>query len=124
MLKIKPEDIDTYISDFPEDIQKILQEVRSTIHKAAPDAQEAIRYGIPTFIQGGNLVHFAAYKNHIGFYPAPTGLEAFKKDLSPFKGGKGSVQFPIDQPMPLNLISKIVKYRIAEVMDKKKKTKK
>lgn len=106
--------IDDYISDFPDEIQAILQELRQTIQKAAPDAEEAIKYGIPTFTLKGNLVHFAAYKKHIGFYPAPSGLEAYKEELSGYKGAKGSVQFPIDQALPFVLISKIVKFRVKE----------
>lgn len=112
MQNIKCNTIDEYISFFPKNIQKMLEEVRTTIRKAAPDAEEAISYGIPTFKLNGNLVHFAAFKNHIGFYPTPSGIEEFEKELSVYKQGKGSVQFPIDKPMSLALISKIVKYRI------------
>src|SRR5689334_19829733 len=104
--------IDEYIAGFPKDIQKMLEEVRATIRKAAPEAKEAIKYAIPTFTLNGNLVHFAAFKNHIGFYPAPVGIEAFKKELSPYEGAKGSVKFPIDKPLPLALISEIVKFRV------------
>jgi uncharacterized protein YdhG (YjbR/CyaY superfamily) len=114
-------DIDTYIADFPEDIQALLQEIRSTIHKAAPEATEAIKYAIPTFVLNGNLVHFAAFKSHIGFYPTPTGIDEFDKELSVYKQGKGSVQFPLDQPMPLDLITRIVKYRVQQSKEKKKK---
>lgn len=117
------EDIDTYIAGFPVDIQKQLEQVRATIQKAAPKAEEAIKYAIPTFVLNGNLVHFAAFKNHIGFYPAPTGLKAFKKDLAPYKQGKGSVQFQLDKPMPLALITKIVKMRVEENLAKKVKKK-
>lgn len=106
--------IDQYIATFPAEIQTILQEVRKTIHAAAPEAQEKISYQMPTFFLKGNLVHFAAFKNHIGFYPAPQGIEAFKEELSAYKGAKGSVQFPIDQPMPLDLIRRIVEFRVAE----------
>ncbi|RPI70828.1 MAG: hypothetical protein EHM47_11410 [Ignavibacteriales bacterium] len=112
--KTKFNTIDEYISTFPDNIQKILEDVRQTIKSAAPNAEEAISYQIPTFKLNGNLVHFAAFKNHIGFYPAPSGQEAFKKELSVYKSGKGSVQFPIDKPMPLKLITKIVKYRVKE----------
>lgn len=115
--------IDEYIAGFPEDIQKILELVRATIKKAAPGADEAIKYAIPTFILNGNLVHFAAFKNHIGFYPAPTGMETFKKELSIYKTGKGSVQFPLDRPMPLDLITKIVQFRVAQNAGKAKKKK-
>ena len=104
--------IDEYISTFPKDIQQILQEIRETIHNAAPEAEEAISYQIPTFKLNGNLVHFAAWKNHIGFYPTPSGTKEFEKELSRYNRAKGSVQFPLDQPMPLTLIAKIVKYRV------------
>jgi len=103
----------------------MLQEIRARISKAAPKAEEAIKYAIPTFVLNGkNLVHFAAFKNHIGFYLTPTGIESFKKELSKYKQGKGSVQFPLDEPMPLALITKIVKFNIlrnAEAVAKKKK---
>lgn len=120
MKNIAP-DIDAYIADFPEDIQARLQEVRATIHKAAPAATEAIKYAIPTFVLNGNLVHFAAFQNHIGFYPTPSGIEEFDKELSVYKQGKGSVQFPLDQPMPLGLITRIVAYRVKQNTEKKKK---
>lgn len=106
--------IDEYIKSFPKDVQKILEQVRQAIKKSAPEAQETINYQIPTFKLNGNLVHFAAFKNHIGFYPAPSGLKTFKKELSDYKSSKGSVQFPIDKPIPVSLISKIVKYRAKE----------
>jgi uncharacterized protein YdhG (YjbR/CyaY superfamily) len=117
------EDIDSYIAEFPDDIQKRLEQVRATIRKAAPKAEEAIKYAIPTFVLNGNLVHFAAFKNHIGFYPAPTGMKAFKEALAPYKQGKGSVQFPLDKPMPLALITRIVKMRVEENQLKKTKKK-
>src|SRR5258706_12852584 len=97
--------IDEYIAMFPEDVQKILQQVRETIHAAAPDATEKISYQMPTFFLKGNLVHFAAFKNHIGFFPAQQGIDAFKEELSKFKGSKGGVQFPLDKPLPLGLIT-------------------
>jgi uncharacterized protein YdhG (YjbR/CyaY superfamily) len=106
--------IDEYISTFPVEIQFVLQELRATIKSAAPDAEEKISYQMPTFYLRGNLVHFAAFKNHIGFYPTPSGIEAFKQDLSIYQGAKGSVKFPIDKPLPLELIRKIVEYRVAE----------
>lgn len=106
--------IDEYIEQFSEEIQTILQKIRSVINEAAPEATERISYQMPTFFLKGNLVHFAAYKNHIGFYPAPSGIEKFKEDLSQFKGAKGSVQFPMDKPMPLDLISRIVLFRVEE----------
>lgn len=117
----KAKNIDEYIAGFPDHIQKILQEVRDTIRKAAPEAQETISYAIPTFTLNGNLVHFAAFKSHIGFYATPSGHEAFKEELSKYKEGKGSVQFPLDRPMPLKLITKIVKYRVKENLAKAKK---
>jgi uncharacterized protein YdhG (YjbR/CyaY superfamily) len=106
--------IDEYIKTFPKDIQKILETVRQTIKKAAPEAEEAISYQMPTFKLNGNLVHFAAFKNHIGFYPTPSGTKTFKKEISNYRSGKGSIQFPIDKPMPLTLIKKIVEYRAKE----------
>ena len=119
--------INEYIAGFPESTQLILEELRTTIRKAAPDAQESINYGIPTFTLNGNLVHFGGFKNHIGFYPAPSGIEAFKKELSIYDGAKGSIKFPIDKPLPLGLITKIVKFRVKENVEKaakKLKTKK
>ena len=112
--------VDEYIAAFPVDIQKILEEIRAVIKAAAPQAQEKISYQMPTFFLNGNLVHFAVFKNHIGFYPTPSGIEAFQKELSIYKGAKGSVQFPLDQPLPLKLISKIVKFRVAENIKKLK----
>lgn len=106
--------IDEYIATFPKEIQKILKQLRATIHSAAPDAEEKISYQMPTFFLKGNLVHFAAYKNHIGFYPTPGGIRAFQKELSVYQGAKGSVQFPINKPLPLKLIRKIVKFRVAQ----------
>lgn len=120
MNKPAPMTIDEYIADYPKDVQKLLEQVRNTIKKAAPKAEEKINYGIPTFTLNGNLVHFGAFKNHIGFYAAPTGHKAFEKELSLYKTGKGSVQFPIDQPLPLSLISQIVKFRVLENSEKKK----
>jgi uncharacterized protein YdhG (YjbR/CyaY superfamily) len=121
-----PKDIDEYIAGFPPDIQATLQQIRATIRAAAPDAEEKISYQMPTFFLYGNLVHFAAFKNHIGFYPAPTGIERFQEKLAAYKGGKGSVQFPLEAPMPLGLIGEIVKYRVQENLARaqaKKKTK-
>ena len=110
--------IDEYIAGFPKDIRKLLEEIRVTVKKAAPEATETINYAIPTFTLKGNLVHFAAYKNHIGFYPAPSGIAAFKKELSVYEGAKGSVQFPIDKPLPLALVTKIVKFRVKENLER------
>ncbi|NOU74011.1 hypothetical protein GC098_21855 [Paenibacillus sp. LMG 31458] len=112
--KITYESIDAYISIFPPEVQEILTRLREVIKESAPGAEEKISYQMPTFALHGNLVHFAAYKNHIGFYPAASGIEAFKDELSRYKGAKGSVQFPIDKPLPYDLISRIVKYRVAE----------
>jgi uncharacterized protein YdhG (YjbR/CyaY superfamily) len=113
-----PTTIDEYIAGFPPDVQVILQKIRATIRKAAPQAEETIKYQMPTFTLHGNLVHFAAFKNHIGFYPVPTGIEAFKRELSVYKGGKGSIQFPLDKSIPYGLISKIVKFRVKENLAK------
>jgi uncharacterized protein YdhG (YjbR/CyaY superfamily) len=113
----KVNNIDNYIAGFPKETQDILQQVRRAIIKAAPAAEETISYGIPTFNLKGNLVHFAGYKNHIGFYPTPSAIEAFQKELSIYKSAKGSVQFPINESMPLTLISKIVKYRVKENLE-------
>ena len=110
----KPKDIDAYIAGYPDEVRELLNEVRATIRRAAPDANEAISYGIPTFVQGENLVHFAAFRDHIGFYPAPSGINAFSEQLSSYKSAKGSVQFPLDEPMPLKLIGQIVRFRVKE----------
>lgn len=106
--------IDAYISEYPENVRVILEELRITIKRAAPKAEEVISYQMPAFKYKGMLVYFAAYKNHIGFYPTASGIAAFKKELSVYKGAKGSVQFPIDEKLPLSLISKIVKLRVKE----------
>jgi uncharacterized protein YdhG (YjbR/CyaY superfamily) len=107
-----------YIATFPAEIQLILQQMRATIQAAAPEAEEKISYQMPTFYLNGNLVHFAAFKNHIGFYPTPGGIEAFEDELSVYQGAKGSIRFPIDQALPLELITKIVKLRVAENLKK------
>ncbi|MBI5283887.1 MAG: DUF1801 domain-containing protein [Chloroflexi bacterium] len=113
--------IDGYIDTFPDEVQRLLEKVRQTIRKAAPGAVEAISYQMPTFkLNGKNLVHFAAWKNHIGFYPTPSGTEAFKKELSPYKGAKGSVQFPMDRPIPYALVRRIVLFRVKEQQAKKR----
>ena len=112
--------IDEYIATFPEDVQKILQELRAVIKASAPDAEEKISYQMPTFALKGNLVHFAAFKKHIGFYPTPSGIQTFKDELSIYESAKGSVQFPIDKPLPLELVSKIVRFRVAENLQKAK----
>jgi len=120
MTKTNFQSIDEYIVTFPEETQKILNEIRDTIKTAAPDAEEKISYQMPTFYLNGNLIHFAAFKNHIGIYPTPSGTEAFKRELSKYQGAKGSVRLPIDEPMPLKLIAKIVKFRVAENVKKAK----
>ncbi len=106
--------IDQYIATFPPAIQALLESVRATIKAAAPDATERISYQMPTFWLNGNLVHFAALKNHIGFYPTPSGIEAFQAETSMYKSTKGALQFPLDQPLPLDLIRRIVEFRVAE----------
>ena len=117
--QVGPTTIDAYIAGFPPDVQAILQQVRATIREEAPDAQEKINYGIPTFtLGGGNLVHFAAFKKHIGFYPTPSGIEHFKDELSAYEGAKGSVKFPLDQPIPYDLFRRITEFRVAEVQAK------
>ena len=119
--KTTPSDIDEYISQFPSETQQKLQRLRDIIRDAAPDAVEKISYQMPTFYQAGNLVHFAAYKHHIGFYPTPSGIEKFKDALAAYKGAKGSVQFPLDQPIPFDLIRQIILFRVAENLEKAKK---
>lgn len=118
-----PNEIDKYIATFPEDVQTILQKIRKTIRRVAPDAGEKINYGIPTFTLNGNLVHFAAFKSHIGFYPTPSGVEKFKVELSKYDGAKGSVKFPLDQPIPYDLITKITEFRVQEQQSRAKKKK-
>jgi uncharacterized protein YdhG (YjbR/CyaY superfamily) len=112
--KVVLKSIDEYILQFPPDVQEILKTLRKVIKESAPDSEEKMSWQMPTFALHGNLVHFAAHKNHIGFYPAPSGIDAFKDELSGYKGAKGSVQFPLSKPMPYKLISRIVKFRVAE----------
>ena len=107
-------EIDRYIAEFSDDIQEKLRKLRQVIRDAAPDAAEVISYRMPTFMLNGNLVHFAAFKNHIGFYPTPSAITAFEKELSPYKTSKGAVQFPFDKPVPYDLVEKIVKFRVKE----------
>lgn len=117
----KPATIDAYIAMFPDHVQLILQQMRLTIQTAAPSAVEAISYQMPTFkLNGKNLVHFAAFQHHIGFYPIPSGIAAFQKELSVYKQGKGSVQFPLDKPIPYDLVKKIVMYRVKETLESSK----
>ncbi|MGA0560675.1 iron chaperone [Larkinella sp. VNQ87] len=119
MNTLKPATIDEYIAGFPADVQTVLEQVRATVKAAAPEAEEAIRYAMPTFrLYNQNLVHFAAFKNHLGLYATPTGHEAFRDELSVYKSGKGSVQFPLDQPMPLELITRLVKFRVEQKQPK------
>ncbi len=109
-----PATIDEYIAAAPKDVQSILKKIRATIRKAAPDAGETIKYRLATFTLNGNLVHFGAFQHHIGFYPTPSGTSTFKKELAPYIFAKGSIQFPLDKPIPYGLIAKIVKFRVAE----------
>jgi uncharacterized protein YdhG (YjbR/CyaY superfamily) len=111
--------MDEYISQFPMNVRGILEQLRKVIRESAPEAEETINYGIPTFRLNGNLVHFAAFKNHIGFYPNPSAVVAFKKELTPFKQAKGSIQFPLDKQIPFDLVKKIVKFRVKENESKK-----
>ncbi len=114
----KPATIDEYIATFPPDIQPLLEQVRATIKKAAPDAAEMISYNVPAFKLGAMLVWFGGYTNHIGLYPRRSAIEAFLKELAVYKGAKGSVQFPYDKPLPLDLITRIVKFRVNENMER------
>jgi len=119
--KAKFTSMDAYIASFPKDVQVILEKIRQTIKKAAPGAVEAISYQIPTFkLNGSNLVHFAAWKDHIGFYATPSGNAAFKKELAQYKVAKGSIQFPLDEPIPYDLVTKMAKFRVKETEVKKK----
>ena len=120
MAKVNYETIDEYIATFPKETQKILEEIRATIKAAAPEAEEKISYQMPTFYLNGNLIHFAAFKNHIGIYPTPSGTQAFKDEISIYQGAKGSIRLPIDEPIALELIGRIVKFRVAENLTKTK----
>ena len=111
---MKKSSSDKYIERFSKTTQKLLIKIRTTIRKAAPDAKESIKYGIISYVLNGNLVHFGSFKKHIGFYPAPSGIKAFEKELSEYKTSKGVIQFPLDDPLPLKLITKIVKFRVKE----------
>ena len=112
MRALAPKDIDAYIAGFPETVRPILRRVRATIRKAAPGAEEAIKYRIPAFVLNGNLIYFAGYKKHVAVYPAPRRAAAFERELARYKGGKGTVQFPLDRPIPYDLIRRIVKFRL------------
>ncbi len=118
-----PASIDDYIAAFPPAVQEILQRIRQVIREEAPTAQEDIRYQMPTFRLNGNLVHFAAYQHHIGFYPTPNGIAEFEHDLAAYKGGKGSARFPLNQPIPYDLIRRIVRFRVAQSQAKAAKSK-
>ena len=111
--------IDEYIWGFPREVREILQRLRESIREAAPDAEETIRYQIPTFRQDGNLVHFAAFESHIGFYPAPSGIQAFQEELSAYETAKGSVRFPLNRPLPYDLVKRIVRFRVEENLQKR-----
>jgi uncharacterized protein YdhG (YjbR/CyaY superfamily) len=113
-----PKNIDDYIADFPPEVRVILEKMRATIRKAAPAAVEAIKYRLPTFVLSGNLVHFGAFKKHIGFYATPTGNKKFREELSAYEGAKGSVQFPLDKPIPFGLVSKMVRFRVKENLER------
>ena len=115
--------VDDFIAKYPPDVQQILQKIRGIIREVAPEAQEKLNYGIPTFTLNGNLVHYSALKDHIGFYPTPSGIEKFKKQLSAYEGAKGSVKFPLDQPIPYDLIRKVTEFRVKEQQAKAKKKK-
>lgn len=114
-----PADIDAYIAGFPAEVRTRLKDLRGTIRRAAPTATERLAYGVPTFYLNGNLVHFAAFDRHVGFYPTPSAIAAFRKPLAKYKTAKGSVQFPHDEPLPLDLVAEIVKFRVAEMSEKK-----
>ena len=122
-IKSPPKSIDEYIAGFPKDIQAILQKIRQIVKKAAPEATEKISYQMPTFYLNGNLVHFAAFKHHIGFYPTPSGTAKFKKEIAAYQAAKGSIQFPLDHPIPYDLIREIVEFRVKENLAKGKKKK-
>lgn len=118
--KQKEETIDTYIAGYPTETKKILKKIREIVRELAPEAKEVIKYAIPTFVLHENLVHFAAYPKHIGFYPTPSAIEHFAKELQGYKTAKGSIQFPLDKPIPYDLISKMVKFRVTQVSKKRK----
>lgn len=117
----KYETFEEYFRSFPENVQALLEEMRQTIRAVAPEAEEVIAYQMPTFRLNGNLVHFAAYKKHIGFYPTPSGINAFIEELAPYEVSKGTVRFPLDEPIPFDLVSKIVEFRVNENLAKRKK---
>jgi len=120
-MRTTAENVDEYIAGFPKETQKLLRQMRATIKVAAPDAEEVISYAMPGYKMNGALVYFAGYAGHIGFYPGASGISAFKKELSVYKGAKGSVQFPLDRPLPLKLVTKIVKFRVKQNREKARK---
>lgn len=120
MVTTQARNVDEYIASFPKEVQTLLKELRSVIKAAAPNAEEVISYAMPTYKLQGNLVHFAAMKNHIGFYPAPSGISAFSKELSKYENSKGAVRFSFDEPLPLKLVEKIVRFRVKENIEKAK----
>src|SRR6266849_1590117 len=122
LTKHGPKNMDDYIDRFPKEVQQVLKKMRLTIKKAAPQAKETIGYGIPAFTLNGMLVWFAAFQRHIGFYPGASAIAAFKMELSAYKGAKGSVQFPFDKPLPLALVSRIVKFRVKHNLDKRSRS--
>jgi uncharacterized protein YdhG (YjbR/CyaY superfamily) len=113
-----PKSIDDYIAGFPPQVRLILDRLRATIRRAAPGAEEAIKYGLPAFVLSGNLVHFGAFKKHIGFYATPTGNKQFRQELAAYEGARGSVQFPLDKPIPYSLVSKMAKFRVKENLER------
>ncbi|WP_194774653.1 iron chaperone [Pararhodonellum marinum] len=117
-MKNPPDNIEAYFDQFPAAVKKMLNEIRQTIQLVVPDAEECISYGIPTFKLHGNLVHYAAFKNHIGFYPTPSGMEAFPAEIVKYKRGKGSLNFPFNEPLPLDFIREVVKFRVKENLKK------
>jgi uncharacterized protein YdhG (YjbR/CyaY superfamily) len=119
-----PKTIADYISGFPPDVQQILQQIRQTIREIAPDAKEAIKYQIPTFVLNGNMISFAAYKKHVSIYPIPGGTETFQQELAPYKQAKSTAAFPLDKPIPYDLISQLVKFRVKEHLENAAKEKK
>lgn len=118
-----PKTVDEYIGAFPEDVREILEKIRALVREAAPEAQETIKYAMPTFVLHGNLLHFAAFKHHIGLYPTPSGTAEFKQELAAYESGKGSIKFPLDKPIPFDLVDKIVRFRAAENREKAAKSK-
>jgi uncharacterized protein YdhG (YjbR/CyaY superfamily) len=117
-VRTAPKDIDEYIAGFPPGVQEILERIRTTIREAAPDAGEAMKYRMPTFTLKGNLVHFAAFKSHIGFYPAPTGIEQFREEAAAYESGRGTLRFALDAPIPFDLIRRIVTFRAKENLER------